>query len=559
MQSRHEKHSSWKLVGAAFAVVLGITTASEAQLSSYVEASGPIALSVDAGGNNDATGYDLQVDKPAGGTVDAAYLFAATYDFSAGLTIPDGDLTLNGSGVAWDDTVSNSATGIVWINHAADVTGLVAATLDAAPAGTVNIPVLEGSLNGNIDGTILAVIFNDPAASNNGVVLLFGGQQTTGDQFTISLAEPLDLMGDAKADMGLGISFSFQGSAMISQIDVNGARMTSSAGGQDDGGGFNGGLITAGGVGDSNANPPDPFAPPTDTFYDDELYDLVPFVNDGDTAIVVDTFNPTDDDNIFFGFFCTSVPIIVDEGILLGPLSSTCPTGSEHCVTALVLDGAGDPISGRDVDFEVISGPNAGDSGTVTTDADGEAEFCYLGDGGDGVDIIEACMMDDAGAEICSNTVEKIWVSECFMVLGDGPGDDQYLPAGFDFMFDTQVSNINEAYPVLMNSYPSFVIPLSTVAVAGVQGGNATQTVVAGMPGFVGRDGKFAVQVMMWNPEDVPQNPEQYSAGLMVSVDQNGSITSRKFGDGEIDIWMEKEFNEDGDLVISFPFQIAGF
>ena len=53
-------------------------------------------------------------------------------------------------------------------------------------------------------------------------------------------------------------------------------------------------------------------------------------------------------------------------------------------------------------------------------------------------------------------------------------------------------------------------------------------------------------------------DPEQYSAGLMVRVHEDGTIGARPFGDGDIDIWMGSEINEDGDLVISFPFLIDG-
>ena len=61
--------------------------------------------------------------------------------------------------------------------------------------------------------------------------------------------------------------------------------------------------VAVGEQGASTTNPPDPNQTPTGSppwRYDDELYDLLPFVNNGDTIVVVDTVNPSDDDSIFF-------------------------------------------------------------------------------------------------------------------------------------------------------------------------------------------------------------------------------------------------------------------
>jgi hypothetical protein len=61
--------------------------------------------------------------------------------------------------------------------------------------------------------------------------------------------------------------------------------MTTSAGGEDDGESADGALITAGGLDDSNANPADPYATDNgDPRQDDELYDLIPFVSNGDMS-----------------------------------------------------------------------------------------------------------------------------------------------------------------------------------------------------------------------------------------------------------------------------------
>ncbi len=138
--------------------------------------------------------------------------------------------------------------------------------------------------------------------------------------------------------MSLGISFGFISGAIVNQfstVDVDGSRLTSSAGGQDDGDSANGALITVGGIGDTNANPPPNTTTPAgavDNFrFDDELYDLKPFVRTGDTSITVFTQNPSNDDNIFFSaLFIGSAAAVVGEGIVVGPVTATLNVGQRR-------------------------------------------------------------------------------------------------------------------------------------------------------------------------------------------------------------------------------------
>jgi hypothetical protein len=105
--------------------------------------------------------------------------------------------------------------------------------------------------------------------------------------------------------MGLGTSFSYQnaGTQQYSIINVNGQRLSTSSGGEDDGISSNGGLITVGGYRDSRNNPPDPNATPTNPRSDDERYNLLPYIKNNSTVIRIDTSNPSNDDNIFFAWF----------------------------------------------------------------------------------------------------------------------------------------------------------------------------------------------------------------------------------------------------------------
>lgn len=387
------------------------TSLASGGLQPLVTETGKISWSIDALGTNSPPGT-IQVDKPTGATVRKAYLAAASTGFG-GYRLSDSDITVNGNPVEWDMEVYNS---IYSYNYWADITSIVKPIIDGAPSGINDLTLNEASTY-SIDGAILIVIFDDPAqVVDNTVILAFGAQNVAGDTFAIGLADPIDkTLPGFQLDMSLGISFGYQSSpsyptGQYSQIDINGNRLTTSAGGQDDGAGENGALVTAGGIGDSNSNPADPYALDSSPGYDDELYDLIPFVNNGDTAIDAYTLNPSTDDNIFFaGFFLGSTTAIVGQGILLSPTSATNVLGEEHTVTATVQDDTGAPIPGVQVDFEIISGPNAGLTGSAVTDVSGKAYFSYVGNT-EGTDEIVASFYNSQQSLIESNHVTKEWI-----------------------------------------------------------------------------------------------------------------------------------------------------
>jgi hypothetical protein len=390
-------------------------------LTPFITENGMISLSIDGIGTNAESGV-VQVQKPAGATVRRAFLLAAS--IPDGTTIGNTDITINGAPVTFTQTVSNTLvtpplSGIV-NNYLGEVTSLVKPTIDAAPTGRVDFTIAENPEKTlSIDGVILAVILNDPTQTvNNTIALLFGAQSPNGDNFNIGLANPINTNAPGFAlDMSLGISYGFQGSDQFSTVDVGTntralARLTSSAGGQDDGAAENGALLTVGGLDDSNANPVDPNATPNDDpRIDDELYSLIPFVNNGDTTVNVRTANPSNNDNIFFaGFFIGNNTAVVGEGISLTPLSATNPVGTAHTVTAAVQNANGEPVANRQVRFRVLTGPNTGTSGTVVTNASGRADFTYTSNGVIGTDTIQACFTNAANQEVCSNIVSKNWV-----------------------------------------------------------------------------------------------------------------------------------------------------
>lgn len=290
-------------------VETSIAASSAWSLAPWAVESGSVTLSLDAAGNNEASSTITCMKPSDAATVRRAFMIAATKH--GGGSISDGDITIDGNPITWDYVIPNVLGSY---NYFTEVTALIKAKIDAAPAGPVDFTIVEVNKNTDIDGEILAVIFDDPAqAATNYIALLFGSQAMGGDTFTINLDRPIcKADSDLVLDLSLGISYSYQvGGAQYSIIDVNGQRLSTAAGGEDDGAPYNGGLITVGGVGDSNANPPDPYATPANCRSDDELYNLIPFVNDGDTSITISTRNPSNDDNLMFAalFLSSKVPL----------------------------------------------------------------------------------------------------------------------------------------------------------------------------------------------------------------------------------------------------------
>jgi hypothetical protein len=377
-------------------------------LNAEVAESGFIFLSLDACGTTSPS-CTIDVEKPAGATVRSAYLATSQTDFTEDLNgLDNGAVSLDGTPLNWDIFYRTSVfTGFGFNNHFVNITSLVKPGLDAAAPGITTFTVNEGALSSSIDGSLIAVIFDDPNQTTVSTAILnFGGQVLTGDTFSIGLADPFD---DASQDivMSLGISFGNQSGGQYSIVNVNGTRLTSSAGDFNDGALANGALITVGGLGDNEDNPVDPFD--TADFSDDELYTLDPLLSDGDGTITVFTENPSSDDNIFFAaFIVRGTAAVIGEGITLGPTDSTNPINTNHTVTAKVQDNNGAPVSGESVDFEIIAGPNVGLTATGVTDGAGEVSFTWTSSAA-GTDVVVARFVDSQQQLKTSNEARKTW------------------------------------------------------------------------------------------------------------------------------------------------------
>lgn len=100
--------------------------------------------------------------------------------------------------------------------------------------------------------------------------------------------------------------------------------------------------------------------------------------------------------------------IIPQPSLELTPRTASNYIDTNHCVTATFMRDS-DPVEDVDVTFTVIAGPHMGATGIVTTDANGEATWCYPGTLV-GQDTIEATCYDEVTqVDVTSNTVTKDW------------------------------------------------------------------------------------------------------------------------------------------------------
>jgi len=295
-------------LGITVGLCLNITPASASLMARNVISNA--ALSIDGFGSLSNIGI-IQANIPAGSTIERAYLYAASvWDMSPvyGVTFNGNLLSLSSATILSPN--SNPATTARW-----DVTNIIAASFTG---GLQNFSITENGPIPTNDGAVLVVAYSNPSTQGFTSVILDGELSTGGDTSQFNFASPYT-GGDFL--VSLASSYSLQPtSEQFTQIDVttnstNNRRLSTSAGGQDDGEWGDGALMTVGGIGDDPTNP-NPFASSSDPSaprIDDEYYNLAlgnsasaaPFISPGDTFLRLTTQNPSNDDNVF-GMFITS-------------------------------------------------------------------------------------------------------------------------------------------------------------------------------------------------------------------------------------------------------------
>jgi hypothetical protein len=288
-----------KLLAAAALSAAVFATPASATLSVADVYTGTYGLSTDGGGSNSGS-YTVSAFVPVGATVTAAYLYQSVW--SGGIT---NGITLNGNALTFGAASLNPSNGLS--SARTDVTSFLSPIINGGAGGIYNFTIDEGANIGGIDGTALVVVYSLPSLATSTVAILDGFTNPGGDTTTLSFSAPLNPLAPGfTAEMRLGIGFSCCGQK--STVNVNGTTITNEAGNNDDGLGSisNGQLITVGGDDDA-------FSALLPSYADDhERYDLVPYLNVGDTDITVRTNNPSGDDNIFLAAFRVSGNAVVN-------------------------------------------------------------------------------------------------------------------------------------------------------------------------------------------------------------------------------------------------------
>jgi hypothetical protein len=107
----------------------------------------------------------------------------------------------------------------------------------------------------------------------------------------------------------------------------------------------------------------------------------------------------------------------------LSPANDTNPVNTPHTVTANVQSSGGQPIQGATVGFNVLTGPNAGATGTCNpvgcvSAVNGQVTWTYNGGPTVGHDTIQANI-----GTLLSNVVDKFWVIPTTKCDADADGD----------------------------------------------------------------------------------------------------------------------------------------
>ena len=195
--------------------------------------------SLDAVGSNSNPVGTVQAVIPLGSTIEKAFLYSSKYDFNGNAELNAPIIELDGTTygqAAWTPLGVNS--GFLQAFRA-DVTAQMQARLNGGSALPVDLVVRELNDIVNTDGEVLAIVYRNAAEQERTIAFLDGFASSAGDTTTVNFANPVNTaIPGFEALLSLGIGFGAQPSTQFSSvdyIDVGGRRLTSSAGGQDDG------------------------------------------------------------------------------------------------------------------------------------------------------------------------------------------------------------------------------------------------------------------------------------------------------------------------------------
>ena len=131
--------------------------------------------------------------------------------------------------------------------------------------------------------------------------------------------------------------------------------------------------------------------------------------------------------------------------ISLAPASGSDPVGGTHTVTATTSDN-GSPLAGQAVQFSVTSGPDAGQTGSGTTNASGQATFTVSNGGTAGTDTIAAQFTDPASNVDTATPVTETWTAAVTGPSVDSKASGQAYNAATATLTTTQPGDLLVAF-----------------------------------------------------------------------------------------------------------------
>ena len=233
--------------------------------------------------------------------------------------------------------------------------------------------------------------------------------------------------------------------------------------------------------------------------------------------------------------------------LTLEPESATNTVGQEHCVTATVRDGLGNPVPGVTVDFSV-SGANEGTVALVT-DADGQATLCYTSFVA-GEDTIVATAR---GGSNPSDTATKLWTP--------GPPATLFLepPAATNTVGQTHCVTAT-VVDEFGNPTPDIVVRFSVSGAHSTSGSAATdrngQVTFCYVGGFPGADTIYAYADTNGNGEqDEDERNEGTAEKTWVppasscgEVDGEGKLSTNSRASFELEVSNEDDEGPEGEV-----------
>jgi len=197
------------------------------------------------------------------------------------------------------------------------------------------------------------------------------------------------------------------------------------------------------------------------------------------------------------------------------------------------------PCAGLTVSATPPVHPDVGPGDTVCFDVTFTGDASFMGCG------FDLNFRDQLSFATIGTIPVTLRCEECLLILGNGFGAEPYAFTSHTHTFVTQLRDIYSAHLVTMVHTP--LIPVWN-------GGGGAHGRALRPSGWA----DFYAQVLMYNPNRFPTNPEQFSKALRVLVSPTGQTREQYWGSRDgIDIWCDL-VRISGGLFLTFPFSIDG-